>query len=183
MIPYNVIKTRQTSISHSYPCTRYVVAFYFCFSIYGTHKLTVEMQNHAEFLDVDFGYDDPVIGPGESSTLNCFHPSSGIKAKVYSFDNFERRAADFLVPPPDSQPWSPFKSRLEFEIAEIMLEVGFNNQQTNRLVKLCHRCAVGKEKLTFKNHKDIHNMWEAALHCITKVVVYPFSSANESDIA
>jgi hypothetical protein len=112
-----------------------------------------------------------------------YHPSSGIKAKVYSFDNFERRAADFLVPPPDSQPWSPFKSRLEFEIAEIMLEVGFNNQQTDRLVKLCHRCAVGKEKLTFKNHKDIHNMWEAALHCITKVVVYPFSSANESDIA
>ncbi|KAG2746427.1 hypothetical protein P692DRAFT_20739914 [Suillus brevipes Sb2] len=108
-----------------------------------------------------------------------YHPSSGIKAKVYSFDNFERRAADFLVPPPDSQPWSPFKSRLEFEIAEIMLEVGFNNQQTDRLVKLCHRCAVGKEKLTFKNHKDIHNMWEAASHRITKftkeVISVPFT--------
>ncbi|KAG2136839.1 hypothetical protein BD769DRAFT_1626893 [Suillus cothurnatus] len=106
-------------------------------------------------------------------------PYYGIKAKVYSFDNFERRAADFLVPPPDSQPWSPFKSRLEFEIAEIMLEVGFNNQQTDRLVKLCHRCAVGKEKLTFKNHKDIHNMWEAASHRITKfmkeVISVPFT--------
>lgn len=112
-----------------------------------------------------------------------YHPSSGIEAKVYSFDNFERCATDFLVPPPDGQPWSPFKSRLEFEIAEIMLEVGFNNQQTDCLIKLCHRCAVGKEKLTFKNHKDIHNMWEAASHRITKVVVYPFSSSNESDIA
>jgi hypothetical protein len=64
-----------------------------------------------------------------------------------------------------------------------MLEVGFNNQQTDCLIKLCHHCAVGKEKLTFKNHKDIHNMWEAASHRITKVVVYPFSSSNESDIA
>ncbi|KAG1829882.1 hypothetical protein EV424DRAFT_1585853 [Suillus variegatus] len=108
-----------------------------------------------------------------------YHPSSGIEAKVYSFDNFEHRAADFLVPPPDGQPWSPFKSRLEFEIAEIMLEVGFNNQQTDHLIKLCHHCAVGKEKLTFKNHKDIHNMWEAASHRITKftkeVILVPFT--------
>ncbi|KAG2148370.1 hypothetical protein BD769DRAFT_1624790 [Suillus cothurnatus] len=135
------------------------------------------MQNHAEFLDVDFGYDDPVIGPDDIKIE--YHPSSGIKAKVYSFNNFEHHAADFLVPPPDSQPWSPFTSRLEFEIAEIMLEVGFNNQQTDCLVKLCHRCAVGKEKLTFKNHKDIHNMWEAASHRITKftkeVISVPFT--------
>ncbi|KAG1838007.1 hypothetical protein F4604DRAFT_1885610 [Suillus subluteus] len=139
------------------------------------------MQNHAEFLDVDFGHDDPVIGPDDIKIE--YHPSSGIEAKVYSFDNFEHRAADFLVPPPDGQPWSPFKSRLEFEIAEIMLEVGFNNQQTDRLIKLCHRCAVGKEKLTFKNHKDIHNVWEVASHHITKftkeVVSVPFTGDEE----
>ncbi|KAG2066817.1 hypothetical protein BDR04DRAFT_1144707 [Suillus decipiens] len=90
-----------------------------------------EMQNHTEFLDVDFGYDDPVVGPGPSafnesevkaavSTFNQddmkikYHPSSGIEAKVYSFDNFEHHATDFLVPPPDGQPWSPFRSWLEF---------------------------------------------------------------------
>ncbi|KAG1836159.1 hypothetical protein F4604DRAFT_2008209 [Suillus subluteus] len=162
--------------------------------------VSVETQNHAEFLDVDFGHDDPVIGPGPSAlnepeveaavpTFNQddikieYHPSSCIEAKVYSFNNFERRAADFLVPPPDGQPWSPFKSRLEFEIAEIMLEVGFNNQQTDRLIELCHCCAVGKEKLTFKNHKDIHNVWEAASHRITKfmkeVVSVPFTGDEE----
>lgn len=147
--------------------------------------VSIEMQNHAEFLDVDFGHDDPVTGPGPSAlnepevvaavpTFNQddikikYHPSSGIEAKVYGFDSFERRASEFLAPPPDGQPWRPFKSRLEFEIAEIMLEVGFNNQQSNRFIKLCHRCAVGKEKFTFKNHKDIHNMWEAASHHITK---------------
>ncbi|KAG1783951.1 hypothetical protein EV702DRAFT_1175911 [Suillus placidus] len=100
-----------------------------------------------------------------------YHPSSGIEAKVYGFDSFECRAADFQVPPPDGQPWRPFKSRLEFEIAEIMLKVGFNNQQTDRLIKLCHRCV------------DIHNMWEATSHRITKftkeVILIPFSGDDE----
>ncbi|KAG1833304.1 hypothetical protein DFJ58DRAFT_719440 [Suillus subalutaceus] len=112
-----------------------------------------------------------------------YHLNSNIETKVYGFDNFEHHAADFLVPPPDGQPWHPFKSQLEFEIAEIMLEVGFNNQQTDRLIKLCHRCAVGKEKFTFKNHKDVCNMWEAALHCITKftkeVISVPFNGDGE----
>ncbi|KAG1736848.1 uncharacterized protein EDB91DRAFT_1055411, partial [Suillus paluster] len=89
-----------------------------------------------------------------------YHLSSGIKAKVYGFDSFERCAAEFLVPPPDGEPWRPFKSWLKFEIAEIMLKVGFNNQQSDWFIKLCHCCALGKEKFTFKNHKDIHNMWE-----------------------
>ncbi|KAG2349495.1 hypothetical protein BDR05DRAFT_871659, partial [Suillus weaverae] len=83
----------------------------------------------------------------------------------------------------DGQPWCPFKSWLKFEIAKIMLEVGFNNQQSNWFIKLCHCCTVGKEKFTFKNHKDIHNMWEAALHCITKfmkeVISIPFAGDEE----
>ncbi|KAG1842596.1 hypothetical protein F4604DRAFT_1689833 [Suillus subluteus] len=135
----------------------------------------------SEFLDVDFGHDDPVIGPGPSA-LN----EPEVKAAVPTFNQDDIKIEyhpNFLVPPPDGQPWSPFKSRLEFEIAEIMLEVGFNNQQTDRLIKLCHRCAVGKEKLTFKNHKDIHNVWEAASHRITKftkeVVSVPFTGDEE----
>ncbi|KAG2114730.1 uncharacterized protein F5147DRAFT_649883 [Suillus discolor] len=147
----------------------------------------IETQNHTEFLDVDFGHDDPVTGPvptfNQDDIKIEYHPSSSIEAKVYGFDSFEHHASEFLVPPPDGQPWHPFKSRLKFEIAEIMLEVGFNNQQSDRFIKLCHRCAVGKEKFTFKNHKDIHNMWEAASHHITKftkeVISIPFAGDEE----
>ncbi|KAG1741774.1 uncharacterized protein EDB91DRAFT_1237047 [Suillus paluster] len=70
--------------------------------------------------------------------------------------------------PPSAEPWRPFQSRLEFEVAELALEVGLNNQKTDRLIKLCHRCIVGKEKFTFKNHKDIHIKWEAASVRITQ---------------
>ncbi|KAG0694025.1 hypothetical protein DFH29DRAFT_985372 [Suillus ampliporus] len=119
------------------------------------------------------------------STLSFeYHPSSGIETKIHSFDTFQRRPAMSSVPLPDAQPWLPFKSRLEFEVAELALEVGLNNHQTDRLVKLCHRCAIGKEKFSFKNHKDIHSMWEAASHRITKftkeVISVPYSGDNES---
>ncbi|KAG0692246.1 hypothetical protein DFH29DRAFT_985855 [Suillus ampliporus] len=99
-----------------------------------------------------------------------YHPNSGIEAKVCAFDAFERRPATSVPPPDGHPPWRPFKSRLEFDIAELTLEVGLNNEQCDRLIKLCHRCALGKEKITFKNHKDVNNMWEAASHRITKVL-------------
>lgn len=111
-----------------------------------------------------------------------YHPSSGIEAKVYGFDGFEHCAAEFLVPPSDGQPWRPFKSWLEFDITKIMFKVRFNNQQSDQLIKLCHHCAVGKEKFMFKTHKDIHSTWEVASHHITKVT-YPIFILNESDIA
>ncbi|KAG1879450.1 hypothetical protein C8R48DRAFT_668287 [Suillus tomentosus] len=91
----------------------------------------VEMQNHAELLNVDFGYDDPVIGPGPSA-LN----EPEVEAAVPTFNQDDIKI--------EYHPSSGIEA------------------------KLCHCCAVGKEKLTFKNHKDIHNIWEAASHRITK---------------
>ncbi|KAG2039795.1 hypothetical protein BDR03DRAFT_980703 [Suillus americanus] len=65
----------------------------------------IETQNHTEFLDVDFGHDDPVIGPDPSAlnepevvaavpTFNQddikieYHPSSGILNLSMSFKYF-----------------------------------------------------------------------------------------------
>ncbi|KAG1773661.1 hypothetical protein EV702DRAFT_1181089 [Suillus placidus] len=151
-----------------------------------THRKACEMKAAKRQWDqvvVDAIHKEKVPTFNQDDIKIEYHPSSGIEAKVYGFDSFERRSAEFLVPPSDGQPWRPFKSRLEFEIAEIMLEVGFNNQQSDRFIKLCHRCTVGKEKFTFKNHKDIHNMWEAASHRITKftkeVISIPFAGDEE----
>ncbi|KAG2338015.1 hypothetical protein BDR05DRAFT_978302 [Suillus weaverae] len=97
-----------------------------------------------------------------------YHPSSGIEVKVYPFHSFQRRPAVSLEAPPSAEPWCPFQSHLEFEVTELALEVSLNNQKTDWLIKLCHCCIVGKEKFTFKNHKDIHIKWEAASVRITK---------------
>ncbi|KAG1896982.1 uncharacterized protein F5891DRAFT_1130066 [Suillus fuscotomentosus] len=88
------------------------------------------------------------------------HPSSNIEAEVYAFNDFKHRPAVPLEPPSNTEPWHSFHSRVEFEVAELALEAGLNNEQTNRLIKY--------ENFTFKNHKDIHVKWEAASFHITK---------------
>jgi hypothetical protein len=69
----------------------------------------------------------------------------------------------------NKHPWALFKSRLEFEIAELALEACLNNDQTDRLIMLCNRCASQSEKFTFKNHKDIRERWDAVSHRTTGV--------------
>ncbi|KAG2090404.1 uncharacterized protein F5147DRAFT_748245 [Suillus discolor] len=79
--------------------------------------------------------------------IRCeYHPSSGI---------------------PPEHPWAPFKSRLEFELAELALEACLNNEQTDQLIRLCNRCTSRQEKFTFRTHKDIHDRWETASHRLT----------------
>ncbi|KAG1890839.1 hypothetical protein F4604DRAFT_1888578 [Suillus subluteus] len=143
-------------------------------SVTGTN--IIEMgHDFAYDVGAKFNHDDhPLLKPEPPRGFSLddikieYHPSSSIEAKVYLFHNFQRRPMVSSEAPPSSEPWRPFQSRLEFEVAEVALEVGLNNKQTDRLVKLCHRCIDGKEKFTFKNHKDIHIKWEAASVHITK---------------
>ncbi|KAG2751664.1 hypothetical protein P692DRAFT_201838757 [Suillus brevipes Sb2] len=94
------------------------------------------------------------------------HPGSGIPTKVFAFNDFTQ---------PDAQPWRPFRSRLEFDVAEIALEAALNNEQTDRLLDICRRCAQKSEKLTFKNHKDVRAKWDA----FTKdVISIPFADKS-----
>ncbi|KAG1843288.1 hypothetical protein DFJ58DRAFT_717813 [Suillus subalutaceus] len=97
------------------------------------------------------------------------HPNCGIEAKIYPFNELHHcPAASSANTSPNYHPWRPFQSQLEFEVAELALEVGLNNEQTDRLIKICHQCSLGKDKFTLRNHKDIHARWEAASHRVTK---------------
>ncbi|KAG2126252.1 uncharacterized protein EDB93DRAFT_1109752, partial [Suillus bovinus] len=143
----------------------------------------IETRDHqhdfAHGLDVDFSLinslEPELVDAAALPTYSCddikveHHPNSGIKMKVHPFDSFHRRpAASSVHTPPDNQPWCPFQSQLEFNIAELALEARLNNEQTDRLIRICLHSSVGKDKFTFRNHKDIHSKWEAASHWITK---------------
>ncbi|KAG1858282.1 hypothetical protein C8R48DRAFT_748763 [Suillus tomentosus] len=137
--------------------------------------------------------DDPPFSPGDDGDLEYrefqvddikveHHPNSGIPTKVHAFGDFKRHPAHYSswsAPEPDAQPWRPFKSRLEFDIAEIALEAALNNAQTDRLLDICCRCAQQSEKFTFQNHKDVRAKWDAASQRFTKdVVSIPFADAS-----
>jgi len=102
------------------------------------------------------------------------HPNSGIPMQVHAFSDFQRcpvQASSWSAPEPDPEPWRPFKSRLEFDIAEIALEGAFNNAQTDCLLDICRCCAWHSEKFTFQNHKDVRAKWDVASQRITGVVL------------
>ncbi|KAG2353886.1 hypothetical protein BDR07DRAFT_1614624 [Suillus spraguei] len=155
-------------------------------SITGTNIIETR-HDFAYDVGAESNHDDhPLLEPEPARRFSLddikieYHPSSGIEVKVYPFHNFQHRPMVSSEAPPSSEPWRPFRSHLEFEVAELALEVGLNNQQTDQLVKLCHRCINGKEKFMFKNHKDIHIKWEAASVHITKftkeVIPVPYDS-------
>ncbi|KAG1861504.1 hypothetical protein DFJ58DRAFT_715418 [Suillus subalutaceus] len=94
-----------------------------------------------------------------------YHPSSEIPPEVHAFNDFKHHPMPLVSSvPPNKRPWAPFKSRLEFELAELALEACLNNEQTDRLIRLCNRCISQQEKFTFQNHKDIRDRWG---HCFT----------------
>ncbi|KAG1886896.1 uncharacterized protein F5891DRAFT_1200395 [Suillus fuscotomentosus] len=101
--------------------------------------------------------------------IRCeYHPSSGIPPEVHAFEDFKWHPTPLASIPPNKHPWAPFKLRLEFELAELALEACLNNEQTDRLIRLCNRCTSRQEKFTFQTHKDIHDRWETASHRLTE---------------
>ncbi|KAG1733838.1 hypothetical protein EDB19DRAFT_1896555 [Suillus lakei] len=103
-------------------------------------------------------------------TSDIHHPKSGIPTKIFAFSDFMRHPAhhsSWSAPEPNAKPWRPFRSRLEFDIAEIALEAALNNEQTDRLIDICRHCAAQLEKFMFKNHKDVRAKWDAVSQRLT----------------
>ncbi|KAF9462181.1 hypothetical protein BDZ94DRAFT_1368680 [Collybia nuda] len=91
-----------------------------------------------------------------------YHPHSQIGTKMQSFEEY----ISSCPPPvePDIEPWLPFKSRLDFEIAEVMLEAALNRSQKDRLIKLIHRAVENSphDPFTLENGKGLDDMWDSA---------------------
>lgn len=94
-----------------------------------------------------------------------FHTHSGRKAKTARFEDYGRSADDAdkrysaRYSGPEFYPWSPFALRLDFELAELILEASLNKAQTEKFISLMHRCSLGVEKFTIANHKDLQETW------------------------
>ncbi|KAF8270273.1 hypothetical protein EI94DRAFT_1723204 [Lactarius quietus] len=59
-------------------------------------------------------------------------------------------------PPPDAELWRPiFKSREDFEFAEIVMKSGMSKDLCERLIKIIRRCLEGKGSITLSNYSDV----------------------------
>jgi hypothetical protein len=102
--------------------------------------------------------------PEVDSIYTEYHPSSGRLPEVKPLHkhNYKR----YPKATPVAHPWMPFKTRLDFEVLEFAMELGFNNQQLKTYISLFHRVisAAGntEERFTVRNSKEANNLWALA---------------------
>ncbi|EDR06114.1 uncharacterized protein LACBIDRAFT_329259 [Laccaria bicolor S238N-H82] len=98
-----------------------------------------------------------------------YHPRSGHQPQFFSFDEYKSNFQDLdsVDIPVDPEPWKPFRSRLDFELAELILDTHMNKNQTNELISLIHQCILDPKSFTLKNEPDLSKIWENAANRAT----------------
>ncbi|EDQ99267.1 uncharacterized protein LACBIDRAFT_335192 [Laccaria bicolor S238N-H82] len=91
-----------------------------------------------------------------------YHPQSGKPTHVYHFEDYTTSSEGTANMPVDPEPWRPFRSRLDFEIAELILNTHMNKSQTNQLLSLIHQCIQRPSEFTLENSTDLECVWENA---------------------
>jgi hypothetical protein len=90
-----------------------------------------------------------------------YHPKSGKQEKVFRFHQYTDLCPGLSVPP-DKEPWKPFHTCLDFEVAELLLDARMNKKQTSRLLSLIHRCIKDPESFTLSNSDELDKVWAHA---------------------
>jgi len=119
--------------------------------------------------------------PNRDTIRTEYHPKSGRKPNSSTFEQFRRPKPADIPPAPDdgsAAPWAPFKSRADFEFAEIALQAALNQKQVDKLLKIFERCASGKDKLNLKNNKEIREIWSDGSALISTFTRHELTGEN-----
>ncbi|KAJ7824944.1 hypothetical protein B0H13DRAFT_1918851 [Mycena leptocephala] len=125
-----------------------------------------------ELLNNDDANGDPnqraqsPVEAGEPEIKRVFHPHSKRPPQFQFFQDFVRRLK--RAEPTDSQPWRPFHSQLDFEVAEFCETNMLNKDSTQTLISLIHRCNATLEDFTLASHRELDELWELASHKCTE---------------
>ena len=101
-----------------------------------------------------------------------YHPRSGRPTQLFQFNEYMNQLPESNIDiPPDPEPWTPFRSRLDFELAELILDTHMNKNQTNALIALIHQCISEPQSFTLKNESDLSKIWQNAATRATAVSI------------
>ncbi|TEB31163.1 hypothetical protein FA13DRAFT_1629677, partial [Coprinellus micaceus] len=65
-------------------------------------------------------------------------------------------------PKTTNPPWFPFKTRKDFEFAELMQDAGVNTKQLDAIVLLINKIVKNPEEFTFQDGQHVSDTWKAA---------------------
>ncbi|KAJ7845296.1 hypothetical protein B0H13DRAFT_2239099 [Mycena leptocephala] len=134
-------------------------------------QFAAQLKN--ELLNNDDADGDPnqrvqsPVEAGEPEIKRVFHPHSKRPPQFQFFQDFVRRPK--RAEPTDSQPWRPFRSQLDFEVAEFCETNMLNKDSTQTLISLIHRCNATPEDFTLASQRELDELWELASHKCTEV--------------
>lgn len=91
-----------------------------------------------------------------------FHPKSGRPTQFFNFEEFQRQRPRPKPVPGHPEPWKPFRTRLDFEIAELMLDSHMNAQQSGALLSLIRKVIDQPINFTLSSTDDLEKVWDHA---------------------
>ncbi|KAJ6495988.1 hypothetical protein C8R45DRAFT_1052651 [Mycena sanguinolenta] len=92
-----------------------------------------------------------------------YHPHSGRSSKTESLSDYlQEDSLHQRGPPTEDKPWTPFRTRLDFEVSNFAQENMLNENATNKLISLIRRCDANLVEFTIKNHADMSKQWNQA---------------------
>ncbi|KAG2116966.1 hypothetical protein DEU56DRAFT_874124 [Suillus clintonianus] len=132
----------------------------------------VDHDTIPDFNDADDGHNEPEYVHNEPELVDNepleHHPHSQLPSTIHRFAEFSRSRPTEEHTPRNNSPWEPFRTRLDFEVAEIALEAAMTKDQTNRLLDLFHRSASGNDSFTLHNHDEVRSLWDLASQRYTR---------------
>lgn len=99
-----------------------------------------------------------------------YHPSSGRLSRTVNFEDYREQEENLCSSAYDiPEPWQPFRTRTDFEFAELVHEAFLTESQIEKLISLIHSVANNEEKFTIGNHRDLKETWKKASDLLTPV--------------
>ncbi|KAJ7053331.1 hypothetical protein C8F01DRAFT_1260668 [Mycena amicta] len=119
--------------------------------------------------DVISQFDLPDTSLAQDTEIKrVFHPKSKRATKYQSLDDWLREDAhcdprcDGPTPKLDPRPWSPFPTRLDFDVGDFANENMLNKGAINDLISLIRRAAANISDFTIANAAELDDYWKRA---------------------
>ncbi|KAJ7262834.1 hypothetical protein C8J57DRAFT_1436351 [Mycena rebaudengoi] len=113
----------------------------------------------------------PPLQPDDAQEIKrIFHPHSQRLPTFQSFHEYSTLDLTARHGAVDKEPWRPFRTRLDFEVAEFCELAMLNRDLTETLISLIRRCGQNIKKFTINNQAELNELWDLASHKCTEFV-------------
>lgn len=101
-----------------------------------------------------------------------YHPSSRRLPQIVDFEDYrEQEERVYKLADNIPEPWRPFRTRTDFEFAELAHETFSTENQITRFIKLINqnKSTDNKDGFTIKDYKDLEATWDKASNLLSPV--------------